>query len=445
MYQKEERVEIEKRMTEIENVEKDLVSAYNAANKERIALTNKISDLKFKQQQVLNEAQAKERNEIHASNQTYLKAEQEMNLLANEEKNDAEQCKRSDKSISREIAFGQKLADNKEAELAKLREEWSQVNASVFSADEYLKCPLYGHVCGDGHACSQYDQDQSGAFNAWKETKDGKLADIQMRGKEMANELAGIKHTIEEKQDEIKALKEGYAQRCQNRVKKSEELDKIMKDNPKRPLISSITIADVEECVKIGEEIKELDVKLSGYLFTGFGNMVSPHEEEKKSLTQRLDVIKLKENYVEMINKGAARINELQEELKKLGEEKMDLEDRLKECTDFEIERMNMVSDKVNGLFELVKWQMWQQQVNGDIVPACLCLCDGVIWKDANQAKKINAGIEVASKIASSFGVTAPIFLDNAESIGKVYVPDGVQMIFIEFDRKSKEFEVSIK
>lgn len=438
---KEERVEIESRLSAIENEEKDLVAAYNAGNDVRIALTNKISDLKFKQQQVLNESQAKERNEIHASNQTYLNAEQEYNLLATEEKNDAGQCKMSEQSIQREIDFGHKLADNKEKELVSLREEWSSVNAGTFEADEYLKCPLYGHVCGDGQACSRYDQDQSGAFNTWKQKKDAKLADIQARGKEIANELTDIKKGIEERQDEIKELKDGYSQRSQNRLRKAEELSKVMHNNPKRPLISSITIADVEECVKIGEEIKELETKL---LSMGTNAIDLPHADEKKSLNQRLDVIKLKENYVEMINKGAARITELQDELKKLGEEKMDLEDRLQECTDFEIERMNMVSDKVNGLFELVKWQMWQQQVNGDIVPACLCLCDGVIWKDANQAKKINAGIEVASKIASSFGVSAPIFLDNAESIGKIYVPDGVQMIFIQFDRNKTEFEYKI-
>lgn len=44
---KEERVEIEKQLAVIENEEKDLVASHNAANEERIQLTDKISDLKI--------------------------------------------------------------------------------------------------------------------------------------------------------------------------------------------------------------------------------------------------------------------------------------------------------------------------------------------------------------------------------------------------------------
>lgn len=437
---KEERIEIEKRMSVIEHEEKDLASAHNAANEERIALTDKIADLRFQQQKILNEAQAKERTEIHASNQEYIKAEHEQSLIMTEEKEDSNACKGKNMIISNEITKYEKQIEKYSQELQAMRDEWSKVYAETFSADDYLKCPLYGHTCNDGHACSRYDQDQSGAYNAWKQSKDERLAEITAGGQMTKHMLEECRKHISDKTDEITALKDGYEERNKKRMQRYEDLEAVKKNNPKRPLISSITIQDVEECVKIGEEIKELDAKLSGYHFAGDWNMVSPYAEEKKSLTQRLDVIKLKENYVAMIEKGAARIKELQEELTKLGEEKMDLEDRLQECTDFEIERMNMVSDKVNSLFELVKWQMWQQQVNGDIVPACLCLCDGVVWKDANQAKKINAGIEVASKIAMKFGVSAPIFLDNAESIGHVFKPEGTQMIFLRFDRNAKEF-----
>ena len=53
----------------------------------------------------------------------------------------------------------------------------------------------------------------------------------------------------------------------------------------------------------------------------------------------------------------------------------------------------------------------------GKITSVRGCTVDGTPYPDVNNAGKINAGIDIINAICRSKGVTAPIFIDNRESI----------------------------
>lgn len=59
--------------------------------------------------------------------------------------------------------------------------------------------------------------------------------------------------------------------------------------------------------------------------------------------------------------------------------------------------------------------------MNGAIEETCIATVDGVPFDDLNNAKKITAGLDIINTIAKFKGKSAPIFIDNRESINKLY------------------------
>ena len=85
----------------------------------------------------------------------------------------------------------------------------------------------------------------------------------------------------------------------------------------------------------------------------------------------------------------------------------------LKFQKDKEIELMN----RIKGMFRYVSFSFMSEQLNGNAKITCVCTVDGTPYPDVNNAGKINAGIDIINAICRSKGVTAPIFIDNRESI----------------------------
>ena len=71
-------------------------------------------------------------------------------------------------------------------------------------------------------------------------------------------------------------------------------------------------------------------------------------------------------------------------------------------------------------MFRFVKFKMFETQVNGEDVPTCKCMVEGVLYKDLNTAKKINAGIDIIQAISMITETNLPLFVDNKESVSVI-------------------------
>lgn len=426
----------------IEKQEHDDAEMINARNADRNALLKQVNELRWKQQQILNAKEAEERNAIHKANQTYLNAETEYKLIESQEKSDAANCGAQDHSINLQISTKQREVEAYEKQLADLRVEWQTVSAQMFKADDYLKCPLYGHNCMDGTACAHYDQNQGAAFDKWDADKKQKLADIQQRGQTLKQQLASVNAEVEGLKQQLVLLKDGYSKRNSDRLLRAGVLSTTMQQNPKRPLIATVKGEDIPEWVELDRQVKELEQTLGGMHEVEAVNTTSA--EAKKRIHDALERYKVEESAIDAIGKADRRIAELESELKDLGEQKAELEYLLTVIRDFEIEKTNLISGKVNQMFHIVRWQMFQRQVNGDEIPCCMCLVNGVRWNDANTAAQLNAGIDVASTLASAYGVSAPMFIDGAERSGHIYNPHTSQRILLRFEKGVTEMKIEV-
>jgi len=95
---------------------------------------------------------------------------------------------------------------------------------------------------------------------------------------------------------------------------------------------------------------------------------------------------------------------------------------------DFQKEKDNKLMERINGMFSLVKFSFISEKLNGNEAITCFCSVDGVPFADVNNASKINAGLDIINAICRSVGITAPIFIDNRESVNEL-IPTMSQVI----------------
>ena len=99
-----------------------------------------------------------------------------------------------------------------------------------------------------------------------------------------------------------------------------------------------------------------------------------------------------------------------------------------------------MVSDKINQVFSLAKFKLFERQINGGIAEACEVTIDGVPYGDLNSAAKINAGLDVINSLSEKLDLKVPVFIDNAESVNKLIETD-TQLVRLAVS-KDKELKI---
>ena len=95
--------------------------------------------------------------------------------------------------------------------------------------------------------------------------------------------------------------------------------------------------------------------------------------------------------------------------------------------------KMMKISDSINQHFKTVNFKLFDMQLNGGMKECCECTVNGVPYSTLNSGHRIIAGLDIIQSLSELYGVTAPIFIDNAESLNEFNVPDmAAQMILPE-------------
>ena len=124
----------------------------------------------------------------------------------------------------------------------------------------------------------------------------------------------------------------------------------------------------------------------------------------------------------ETIENTDKRIKELEGQKKTLNQEKTDLEKKEFVISQFEDAKSAEFELRINKLFSLVQFRLFKKQVDGQTVPDCECMVDGVLYSTLNNAAQINAGLDIIRAISKHYNMYAPIFIDNRESV--VVIPE---------------------
>lgn len=144
-------------------------------------------------------------------------------------------------------------------------------------------------------------------------------------------------------------------------------------------------------------------------------------QEQSNTLADKIAELRVRLSKREIIERNNARIAELEEQLKTQNAELARLEGIEFTIAEFSKARINAVEQRINAMFKIVRFKMFAKQINGGEVETCEATVNGVPYNNGlNNAMRIIAGLDIINAICKFEGVTAPIFIDNAESVNDI-------------------------
>ena len=160
--------------------------------------------------------------------------------------------------------------------------------------------------------------------------------------------------------------------------------------------------------------------------------------ETKKALKARLDIAAGQ----------LERIQDLKTQEKSLSREFENLERGVYLCEQFVRAKVRMLTERINERFKTVRFRLFVDQLNGGVKEDCEVMVpaeDGrlVPYAFANNAARINAGLEIIDTLSRYWGLTLPVFIDNAESVTQI-LPVAAQVIRLVVSEPDKQLRLEV-
>lgn len=289
------------------------------------------------------------------------------------------------------------LAEDCEKMAVKLREEWSAVNSKQYDGSEI--CP----TCGQPLPAVQIESAKA-KFNTARATK---LEEINAKGKALNTDKEKY---IAEHDKWAKLLEEKQAdmKMCEDEIRRIDSLIVYTENNfedEKKVKIEEIClhIAEIENnALNLSETIK---------------SKIDTIQEQIATEKAKLDEINHALYMGAITERQLKRIADLTDDEKRLAKEYAELEKTSFLIDEFIKFKISLLSDKINGLFKFAKFKLFDVQINGGVAECCETTYAGVDYSDLNNASRINVGLDIINTLCKVHDKTAPIIVDNAESV----------------------------
>lgn len=309
----------------------------------------------------------------------------------------------------------------------KLIDEWKAIKAKTFAEPDMAEfvCPTCKRPLEAEDAEAKIEEMRA-AFNL----------DISTRLER--NKALGIetKKAIEAKEQEIKAA--GDAIFAIDSEMAEVENSAIFKETPKKPDTSSTIEAD-GTLARLNDRARLLQSELDN---EGQAPDLSELRAQRASAQDMVDVRKAMMQERAMIDTLNSRLVQLEKEYKESQDEIARLEGEEYLIQQFCKARMEHVESRINGMFQMVTFKMYEKLINGGEAETCEAVIGGVPYSDQNRATKMNAGIDIINAISRAEGITAPIVIDNRESVSEI-IPTLSQVINLFVDANKKVLTVT--
>ena len=390
--------EIKNKLKEIEDIDATIAdkSKVNEQEYERKAsIQNQIGDAKLELANV--------KNEIRAN------ASQARNVAIQEINNIQLQIQGNDnmiKSTNRLIENQEKEIESKEINVKALREEYKKVFASMIEfEDGQFICP----TCKRPYDAADIEAKKKELTENFNTDKADKLKKIQEKGKALNAALAEMKQTLATYKKELAKHEESVLTLQKKKSEKEAEMPEPVDeaniiDTDQRVIDLQNKIVDLENQLNVG--IKVIDV--------------SELREQKRVANEALQGLYKRAAKKEQIERTRKEIEDLEKKQASNNQVLADCEQWERLHIQFQKAKDEELLKRINGMFEVVSFSFLSTQLNGNEKLTCVCTVNGTPYPDVNNAGKINAGLDIINAICKAKGVTAPIFVDNAESVNDI-------------------------
>ncbi len=397
--------------TEFAEVEGQLLNKTEAQKQWQQNINNKIAEV----QKLRSEAMQIEFNEKNKVQNNKRTREQTIIDLKRDLRNKLDESSRNAIEIANNNSRKKSLLQQQET----LRAKWTTINneALDFKDDEF-SCP----ACKRAYEATDIEVKKKELISNFNQSKSLRLESVTRDGKQLTAEVAAIdevliklNNTDETIRTEIVDLKQKIAD--------AEEKNAKLSQNESLEVVRYV--ANNADHKAITDKIKLLNEDI---------NTPQPSDNQqpillqnKNELAVKIDAVKKELSTKEQRERIEKRIEELKKQEKDLGQELANQEGIEFSILQFEKTKMDMLESRINGRFQIVTFKLSAEQINGGEVPCCETLIKGVPYQDANNASKIQAGLDIINTLSDHFQVTAPVFIDNRESV--VTLPESKSQI----------------
>ena len=325
----------------------------------------------------------------------------------------------------KKIEFLQKVITSGGEKLQQLRAEWKEINAEQFTASVDDTCP----TCGQKLPADKVEAAMQQALEGFNFSKSNLLAENSKTGKATKAKLIESGEQIEKLQADIAGMQAKIAETDTEIERLKAETDEV------KEYQTDVTYCAAEaQKSRLRKEIDDLN-KDTSIETNKLQAEIRSLDTDVQSRQEKLALIKTNHD-------GKARIEELQEEQKKLVAEFEELEHALYLTDLFIKTKVSMLDKKINSKFRIAQFRLFETQVNGGLSECCDVLYDGVARMSNSQ--EIKVGLDVIRTLSKHYGISTPIFVDNCESITELPPMDG-QVIRLIVSAEDKELRIERK
>lgn len=407
---------------EIEKIDLQLQDS-SKANEAKLKLQEEIFNLKNKKTELISQASNKKAVKEVEDKIFDMKHSVKINSMNKE----SVECKI--KKIHVEIEETTKEISLSLAEQEKLREEWFKTNDEQFIFDETQGvCPC----CGRAYEEGKIQEIKESAQERFSITKEKKLEDINKKGVDFGARIVAKKDSLNHYEVMERELRNELDDLVSKIKSDSLQIDKLIKQKED---LSTETV--VPGLVELEDEIAALQLKLDNFKLDNKLELKS----KKETLLLELEGVQKKFAFIETNKQLLTRIEELKNEEKDLNIKIGLLTKELELGEEFVRTKVELLEESINKKFKGVTFKLFNTFKHGGIEDCCEALVQGVPFRDANTAGKINAGLSIINTLSQHYDVSAPVFIDNRESINKLTDFDG-QLVNLKVT-KDKKLKIS--
>ena len=325
-----------------------------------------------------------------------------------------QQLERDLTQMQEDMARKETLISGKHQSIEGLRQEFKDRAAQEAQADD--TCP----ACGQG---LPEDQVQA-ATEKFNQAKARDLEEINQKGKTLKSELETLEQEKKNLEQEIKEIQPKIEDLKQQISTSEEELQQVRAETSTS---QDQAIQDLEK------KLADLDQKIQG---------LHQNKPDTSATRAELQAERNALSSLQAAEKTRQRISELEAEEKSLASEYEDLEHQTHLMESFIVSKVNLLEDRINSRFEMARFKLFEQQINGGISETCETLYQGVPFHGGlNRGAQTNVGLDIIRTLSDHYQIKAPVFIDNAEAVTKLINP-GTQVIKLIVDPDKQELEI---
>lgn len=388
-----ELIKTQEKIKDIDAQIADQSKSYESASKARIEIVKEISAKKVELEKVKSNIEDELLFDYREKTNKKKSLVIKLGQLQNNEKAVINSIEEVKDKISRLLEKREELVSS-----------WYSINGEqiTFNNEQFI-CPTCKRSL-DNEDVEAQKQSLTEKFNA---NKAERLEENQRQGLSLKSQIESNTRTLKNYEEQLEGIQKEIGEIL---------FDDLYTKEPVKPDTSSVIPSD-KRYINLSSAISNLEKQIEGELTPPDSKELKAQKEDLQKQCQQLEERLSKKGIIEDNNR---RIKELEEQQRTLSQELSENEGIEFTIESFSKAKVEMVEQRINNMFAVVRWKMFEKQINGGEVPTCEAMVNGVPFSDVNKADQINAGLDIINAICQYNNVYAPIFVDNAESVNNL-------------------------